>query len=156
MPKKSKLKKKKNFYWWHEYLFLILMPSYLEKVLNNEFQNIDVCRRCNKLSIQDELLSLVRVRRNSTTVFSRSLIWRSISNTKLHNWILGVFLHEDLTWKYFINFGWKQIAQSIGILFRTRFYLSCTTKLVLHYTLIYPYIACRTRTPRGCLLTYLT
>ena len=34
----------------------------------------------------------------------------------------------------------KQIAKSVGILSRTRFYLSCKTILVLYYTLIYPYI----------------
>ena len=34
----------------------------------------------------------------------------------------------------------KQIAKSVGILFRSRFYLSLKTKLTLCYTLIYPYI----------------
>ena len=53
---------------------------------------------------------------------------------------LGVYLEEHLTWKYDINFVCKQIAKSIGILSRTRFYLSCKTKLALYYTLIYPYI----------------
>ena len=38
------------------------------------------------------------------------------------------------------NFVCKQIAKSVGILSRTRFYLSCKTKLMLYYTLIYPYI----------------
>ena len=53
---------------------------------------------------------------------------------------LGVYLDEHFTWKYHINFVCKQIAKSIGILSRTRFYLSCKTKLMLYYTLIYPYI----------------
>ena len=53
---------------------------------------------------------------------------------------LGVYLDEHLTWKYHINFISKQIAKSIGILSRTRFYLSCKTKLMLYYTLIYRYI----------------
>ena len=35
---------------------------------------------------------------------------------------------------------YKQIAKSIGILSRMRFYLSCKIKLMLYYTLIYPYI----------------
>ena len=39
-----------------------------------------------------------------------------------------------------------QIAKSVGILSRTRFYLSCKTKLMLYYTLIYPYITCCTST----------
>ena len=52
----------------------------------------------------------------------------------------GVYFDEHLTWKYHINFVCKQIAKSVGILSRTRFYLSCKTKLMLYYTLIYPYI----------------
>ena len=51
-----------------------------------------------------------------------------------------MYIDEHLTWKYHINFVCKQIAKSIGILFRTRFYLSCKIKLMLYYTLIYPYI----------------
>ena len=53
---------------------------------------------------------------------------------------LGVYLDEHLTWKYHINFVCKQITESISILSRMCFYLSCKTKLTLHYTLIYPYI----------------
>ena len=53
---------------------------------------------------------------------------------------LEVHLDEHLTWKYHISFVCKQIAKSIGILARTRFYLSCMTKLTLLYTLIYPCI----------------
>ena len=51
-----------------------------------------------------------------------------------------MYIDEHLTWKYQINFVCKQIAKSIGILFKMRFYLSCKTKLMLYYTLIYPYI----------------
>ena len=35
---------------------------------------------------------------------------------------------------------YQQIAKSIGIIFRSRFFLSFTTKLSLYNTLIYPYI----------------
>ena len=51
-----------------------------------------------------------------------------------------MYRDEYLTWKHHINFVCKQIAKSIGILFRTRFYLSCKTKLVLYHISIYPYI----------------
>ena len=49
---------------------------------------------------------------------------------------LGVYLDEHLTRKYHINFVCKQIVKSVGILSRTRFYLSCKTKLRLYYTLV--------------------
>ena len=70
----------------------------------------------------------------SLSIGGQSLIQSNVTK------FLGVYIDEHLTWKYHINFVCKQIAKSIGILFRTRFYLSCKTKLMLYYTLIYPYI----------------
>ena len=53
---------------------------------------------------------------------------------------LGVYIDDHLTWKHHISYVCEQIAKSIGIIFRSRFFLSSTTKLTLYYTLIYPYI----------------
>ena len=83
------------------------------------------------------MLPLVRVRGNSS--FSPSLGGQTLIQGNVTKF-LGVYLDEHLTWKYHINFVCKQIAKSIGILSRTRFYISCKTKLTLYYTLIYPYI----------------
>ena len=44
-----------------------------------------------------------------------------------------MYLDEHLSWKHHINFVCKQMAKSVGILSRTRFYLSCKTKLMLCY-----------------------
>ena len=82
---------------------------------------------------------LGRVRGKSITVFPLSFggqPWTQSNVTKF----LGVYLNEHITWKYHINFVCKQMAKSVGILSRTRFYLSCKTKLMLYYTLSYPYI----------------
>ena len=53
---------------------------------------------------------------------------------------LGVYLDEHLTWKHHISFLLKQIAKSVGIIFRSRFHPSSRTKLALYYSLIYHYI----------------
>ena len=53
---------------------------------------------------------------------------------------LGVYVDEHLTWKHHISFICKQISKSVGIISRSRFYLSSKTKLTLYYALIYPYI----------------
>ena len=52
----------------------------------------------------------------------------------------GVYIDDHLTWKHHISYVCKQIAKSIGIIFRSHFFPSSTTKLTLYYTLIYPYI----------------
>ena len=85
------------------------------------------------------MLPLVRVRGNSVTVSLSFFGGQPLIQSNVTKF-LGVYLDEHLTWKYHINFVCKQIAKSIGILSRTRFYLSCKTKLTLYYTLIYPYI----------------
>ena len=51
---------------------------------------------------------------------------------------LVVYIDDHLTWKHHITYVCKQIAKSMGIIFRSRFFLSSTTKLTLYYTLIYP------------------
>ena len=53
---------------------------------------------------------------------------------------LGVYIDEHLSWKDHISYLCKQISKPIGMLFRSRFYLSSKTKLILYYSLIYPYI----------------
>ncbi len=53
---------------------------------------------------------------------------------------LGVCTDENLRWKSHISHVCKKISKSIGIIFRSRFYLSNKTKISLYYTLIYPYL----------------
>ena len=53
---------------------------------------------------------------------------------------LGVHIDENLTWKSHISHVCQKISKSIGILFRSRFYLSKKSKISLYYTLIYPYL----------------
>ena len=53
---------------------------------------------------------------------------------------LGLFIDEHLTWKPHITYICKKISKSIGIMFRSRFLLSETTKKSLYYTLIYSYL----------------
>ena len=142
LPKASKLTEHLLFADDTSVFFSHSNPNSLETVLNNELQNIDVWLRCNKLSINIKKTNYVIFRpsqkkfNHSFSLFigGRSLIQSNVTK------FLGVYIDELLTWKYHINFVCKQIAKSIGILFRTRFYLSCKTKLMLYYTLIYPYI----------------
>ena len=90
------------------------------------------------MSKRQIMLHLGRVRGKSIS-FSLSFGGQPLTQSNVTK-SLGVYLDEHLTWKYHMNFVCKQIAKSVGILSRTRFYLSCKTKLMLYYTLIYPYI----------------
>ena len=142
LPRASKLTELLLFADDTSIFFLHSNPNYLENVLNNELLNIDVWLRCNKLSVNIKKTNYVTFspsQRKLNLSFSLSFGDQLLIQSNVTKF-LGVHLDEHLTWKYHINFVCKQIAKSIGILSRTRFYLSCKTKLTLYYTLIYPYI----------------
>ena len=73
LPKASKLTELLLFAEDTSIFFSQSNPNYLENVLNKELLNIDVWLRCNKLLVNIKLrqimLTLVRVRGNSVTVF---------------------------------------------------------------------------------------
>ena len=104
-------------------------PNYLENVLNNELLNIDVWLKCIKPSINVQKTNYVIFRPSQRKVnhsFSLSFGCQPLTQNNVIKF-LGVYLDEHLTWKYHRNFVCKQIAKSVGILSRTRFYLSCKT-----------------------------
>jgi hypothetical protein len=53
---------------------------------------------------------------------------------------LGVNYDENLSWTEHITYICKKISKSVGIIYRSRFCLSTNTKLMLFYTIIYPYL----------------
>ena len=117
-------------------------PRCLQSVLNEELQNFDVWLKCNKLSVNIKKTNYIVFKPRYKKLdynFSFSFGNQSLKQSNVVIF-LGVYLDEHLTWRHHISFVCKEIAKSIGILFRSRFYLSVKTKLTLYYTLIYPYI----------------
>ena len=53
---------------------------------------------------------------------------------------LGVFVDEKLDWKEHIHIISGKISRSIGIISKSRFYLSRETLFKLYFTLVYPYL----------------
>ena len=77
--------------------------------------------------------------KNCNHNFSFSLGGQLLTQTNATEF-LGVYIDEHLTWKYYISCLCIQISKSIGMLFRSRFYLSSKAKLTLYYSLMFPYI----------------
>ena len=128
-------------------------PNTLESVLNNGLKNIEAWLRCNKLSVnvtKTTYLIFKPWQKKCNHNFSISLDGKLLAKTNATKFF-GVYTDEHLTWKDHISYLYKKISKSIGMLFRSRFYLSSKTKLTLYYSLIYPYIiycnsTCRLRT----------
>ena len=53
---------------------------------------------------------------------------------------LGVILDEHMSWKSHISHIASKISKSIGIIYKSSFYLSKSALHTLYYALIYPYI----------------
>ena len=114
----------------------------LHSTLNDELRNFDVWLKCNKLSVNLQKTNYIifksrqkKLNYNFTLFFGN----QSLNQANLTKF-LGVYVDEYLTWKHHISFICKQISKSVGIIFRSRFYLSSKTKVTLYYALIYPYI----------------
>ena len=54
---------------------------------------------------------------------------------------LGVFLDENLSWKDHIRHTENKIAKNIGLLFRSKPYLTTKCLLSLYYSYIHTYIS---------------
>jgi hypothetical protein len=117
-------------------------PNVLARVMNDALQNVDQWMRANKLSINTDKTNYVIFKSRQKKITSDiSLTFEGISLARKQQVkFLGIYLDENLSWKSHINHVCKKISKSIGIIFRARLHLSPETKLLLYYTLIYPYL----------------
>jgi hypothetical protein len=117
-------------------------PNYLESVMNEELQMFDVWMKCNKLSVNIKKTNYVIFKSSKKKIPHNFIFCYGNEILKQENTtkFLGVYIDQHLTWKDHISHICKKISKSVGIIYRSRFYLSTKTKLSLYYTLIYPYI----------------
>ena len=117
--------------------------THLIATLNNELNNINIWMKANKLSVNIEKTNYIVFKSRQKKINDNFALFYDTKLLKQKHDVnfLGVYIDENLNWKPHINHVCNKISKSIGILYKSRFYLSTKTKLALYYTLIYPYLS---------------
>jgi hypothetical protein len=117
-------------------------PDELARVINEEFEYIDLWMKVNKLSVNTNKTNYILFKGKNKKIYkSISIIFDKTQLVQKQSIkFLGVVIDENLSWKLHISYICKKISKSTGIIFRCRYYLSTKTKLSLYYTLVYPYL----------------
>ena len=119
--------------------------NHLICVLNKELIKIDSWIRSNKLLVNIKKTNYVVFKSAQKKASSDLPLSFNSQILKEKNFVkfLGVYIDNSLTWKSHINHVCKKMSKSIGLIFRSRFFLTEKTLLSLYYTLVYPYISYR-------------
>ena len=117
--------------------------DHLISVLNEELIKIDSWMRSNKLSVNIKKTNYVVFKSAQKKASSDLPLSFNSQILKEKNAVkfLGAYIDNCLTWKSYINHVCKKMSKSIGVIFRSRFFLTEKTLLSLYYTLVYPYIS---------------
>jgi hypothetical protein len=117
------------------------MPT-LMNVVNSQMQNISEWLRANMLSLNEKKSNFMVFRprqKRQTFDLSLKINGQKIDQVK-ETMFLGVILDEHLSWKSHISHIASKISKSIGIIYKSSFFLSRSALRTLYYALIYPYL----------------
>ena len=116
--------------------------EYLTTSLNEELKKLNIWMKTNKLSVNINKTNYVIFNSKQKTTKINLPVLFDDKPLKRVNVVkfLGIYIDENLTWKYHIDHVCNTISKSIGVIARSHFVLSTKTKLSLYYSLIYPYI----------------
>ena len=98
--------------------------------------------KCNKLSLNAKKSSFMIFQprqKRETLDFSITLNSTHINRVK-EVVFLGVVLDEHVTWKLHISRIAYKVSKAIGLLCKSRFYISKFSLRTLYYSLVYPYL----------------
>ena len=116
--------------------------SQLMNVVNSQMEKISEWFRANMLSLNEKKSNFMIFRprqKRQTIELLLKINGQKIDNVK-ETMFLGVILDEYMSWKSHISHIASKISKSIGIIYKSSFYLSKSALRTLYYALIYPYI----------------
>ena len=115
----------------------------LFSILNEELRKVDAWMKSNRLSVNIKKTNYVIFKSKQKRVNANLSLYYNNNPLKKEQFtkFLGVYIDENLSWIPYINHVCLKISKSIGIIYRSRFYLSSKSKLALYYSLVYPYLS---------------
>ena len=116
--------------------------SSLMSLINFELSTLSKWFQANKLSVNISKTNYIIFKpRQKKQIYDFNL---KINNKKINRinevCFLGVILDEHLSWKAHISHVAHKISKSIGIIYRSSFYLFKSALRMLYYALVYPYL----------------
>ena len=116
--------------------------NYLNNALNRELRKLSDWFIVNKLSLNlTKTKFMIFKPRQKTRHPDVQLALNNRSIEQVNETVfLGVILDETLSWKSHISHVANKISKSIGIIFRSSFYLLDISLRILYYSIIYPYL----------------
>ena len=115
----------------------------LFSILNEELRKVDAWMKSNRLSVNIKKTNYVIFKSKQKKVNANLSLYYENNPLKKEQFtkFVGAYIDENLSWIPHINHVCLKISKSIGIIYRSRFYLSSKSKLALYYSLVYPYLS---------------
>ena len=110
--------------------------------INSELSMLNEWSQANKLSVNISKTNYIIFKpRQRKKIFDFNL---KINNKEINRvnevCFLGIILDENLSWKAHISHVAHKISKSIGIIYRSSFYLFKSPLRMLYYALVFPYL----------------
>ena len=115
----------------------------LNQTINNELIKVSKWLQVNKLTLNIKKTQVILFNAKNKKIKEPLKLKINGENIKQVNFtkFLGIIIDSKLTWKQHIAHIQQKISKTIGIICKTRLYVSLKVLRMLYYTLIYPYLS---------------
>ena len=117
-------------------------PDYLISTVNEELSKLDNWFKANKLSLNVKKCNFIVFKPRQKRVNLDFSVTINNNPLKRVNEVvfLGVVIDEHVNWKPHIANVASKISRAVGIMFKSRFFLSKSSLCTLYFSLVYPYL----------------
>ena len=128
---------------WATVLYSSKNTEQLDSILNHELEKVSQWLIANKLSINIKKTKYIIFRSRQKSLNHPNLMIRinnELIERKQSIKFLGVIFDENLSWKEHIKTIASKISRTIGVISKSKFYVSQTSLFKLYHSLVYPYL----------------